>query len=50
MMNQIAGVDDGMTTMTLAETLPPVAMLLGGVPILTVLVMTAARYVASGAF
>jgi len=33
---------------TLAETLPPVVMLLGGVPALTVLVMTAVRYVASG--
>lgn len=32
----------------LTDTLPPVALLLGGVPLLTVLVMTAVRYVASG--
>jgi bacterioferritin (cytochrome b1) len=36
--------------MTLADTLTPVALLLGGVPTLTVFVMTAARYVASGTF
>jgi len=35
---------------TLADALPSVAVLLGGVPVLTVLVMTAARYVASGTF
>lgn len=35
---------------TLAEALPSVATLLGGVPVLTVLVMTAARYIASGSF
>jgi len=33
---------------TLADSLPPIAMLLGGVPLLTILAMTAARYVASG--
>ncbi|MFN2425030.1 MAG: hypothetical protein ABR587_01140 [Candidatus Binatia bacterium] len=33
---------------SLAETLPSVALLLGGVPVLTVLMMTAFRYVASG--
>ncbi len=32
------------------DTLPPVALLLGGVPTLTVFVMTAVRYVASGTF
>lgn len=50
MTNSSALADDGMTGITLADTLPPVAMLLGGVPVLTVLVMAAARYVASGSF
>jgi hypothetical protein len=35
-------------TISLADTAMPAAMLLGGVPMLTVLVMTAVRYVASG--
>jgi hypothetical protein len=39
---------DGDLGMRFSETLVPVATLLGGVPLLTVLVMTAARYVASG--
>ena len=47
MNHQAATSDD---SVTLADTLPPVAILLGGVPILTVLVMTAVRYVASGTF
>lgn len=33
---------------TLAETLPPAATLLAGVPALTILAMIAIRYVASG--
>ena len=33
---------------TLAETLPAIGLLLLGVPTLTVLVMSAVRYVASG--
>jgi hypothetical protein len=41
---------DEIAEVTLADALPSVAMLLGGVPMLTVLVMTAARYVASGTF
>jgi hypothetical protein len=45
MIDSCATVDDNVT---LADTLPPVAMLLGGVPVLTLLVMTAVRYVASG--
>jgi len=32
----------------LADALPPVAMLLGGVPVLTGLVLAAARYVTMG--
>jgi hypothetical protein len=40
--------NDGDPDITLADTLVPVATLLGGVPLLTVLVMTAARYVSSG--
>ena len=47
MINQAAIADD---TITFAETLPSVAMLLGGVPVITLLVMTAVRYVASGTF
>ena len=35
-------------SITLADTIPPAITLLGGVPILTVLCMTAVRYVASG--
>jgi hypothetical protein len=35
---------------TLADTITPAVTLLGGVPILTVLCMTAVRYVASGTF
>jgi hypothetical protein len=35
-------------TMTLSETLPSIGLLLLGVPTLTVLVMSAVRYVASG--
>jgi len=45
MTNSLADIDD---RVSLADTLPPVALLLGGVPVLTLLVMTAARYVASG--
>jgi len=45
MINPFATVDD---PVTLADTLPPVVLLLGGVPVLTLLVMTAVRYVASG--
>lgn len=33
---------------TFADTLVPVATLLGGVPLLTLLVMTAVRYVGTG--
>ena len=33
---------------SLAETVAPAAMLLAGVPLLTMLVMTAVRYIASG--
>jgi hypothetical protein len=35
---------------TLADTITPAVTLLGGVPILTVLCMTAVRYIASGTF
>jgi hypothetical protein len=35
---------------TLADTIPSAVTLLAGVPMLTLLVMTAARYVASGTF
>lgn len=45
MIDQAALGDDAIT---LADTLPPIAILLGGVPLLTILAMTAARYVASG--
>lgn len=45
MTNSFANIED---SATLADTLPPVVMLLGGVPVLTLLVMTAVRYVASG--
>jgi|PlaIllAssembly_1097288.scaffolds.fasta_scaffold1544922_2 hypothetical protein len=47
MTDQSATVDD---PVRLADTLPSVALLLGGVPALTLLVMTAVRYVASGTF
>lgn len=39
---------DAGDTATLAETLPPVVTLLGGVPALTLLAMMALRYIASG--
>ena len=48
MTTQSASVQEEITT--LADELPSVAVLLGGVPVLTVLVMSAARYVASGTF
>jgi len=50
MTSQAGSVHDELTAVSLAEALPSAAVLLGGVPILTVLVMTAARYVASGTF
>jgi hypothetical protein len=50
MTSQAATARDEFTVTPLADALPPVAMLLGGVPVLTVLVMTAARYIASGTF
>jgi hypothetical protein len=37
-------------TITLADTITPAVTLLGGVPVLTVLCMTALRYIASGTF
>ena len=48
MIDHAAMADQEMMGITLIETLQPVAMLLGGVPILTVLAMTAAHYVISG--
>lgn len=45
MTNSYADMDE---PVSLADTLPPVVLLLGGVPVLTLLVMTAIRYVASG--
>ena len=48
MTTQPSSVHEEVTT--LADALPSVAVLLGGVPVLTVLVMSAARYVASGTF
>ncbi|HXC53353.1 MAG TPA: hypothetical protein VN634_20880 [Candidatus Limnocylindrales bacterium] len=48
MTTQVASGHEEITT--LADALPSVVALLGGVPVLTVLVMTAARYVASGTF
>jgi len=45
MMNPAAMSQDHLT---LAETLPPVVTLLGGVPTATLLVMLAFRYVTSG--
>ena len=50
MSTQVANAHEEIVANTLAEALPSAAMLLGGVPVLTVLVMTAARYVASGSF
>jgi hypothetical protein len=47
MSDHAATADD---TITLADTFTPAVTLLGGVPILTVLCMTAVRYVASGTF
>jgi hypothetical protein len=47
MSDQTATADDAIT---LADTIPPAVTLLGGVPILTVLCITAFRYVASGTF
>ena len=47
MSDHAATVDD---TITLADTITPAVTLLGGVPILTVLCMTAVRYIASGTF
>ena len=47
MTNQVGLGND---SVSLLDTLPSVAVLIGGVPVLTVLVMTAARYVASGTF
>ncbi|HEY2776233.1 MAG TPA: hypothetical protein VGK20_19485 [Candidatus Binatia bacterium] len=48
-MSDQAAMNQGVAAfVSLHETLPPVAMLLGGVPALTILVMTAVRYVASG--
>lgn len=41
-------IDDAAAVIPLAEALPPVAMLLGGVPVLTGLVLAAAHYVAGG--
>ena len=45
-MNDHIAVPD--RTATLAETVAPAAFLLGAVPVLTTLVMTAVRYVADG--
>ena len=45
MTNSYADVDD---PVSIADTLPQVVLLLGGVPVLTLLAMTAIRYVASG--
>jgi hypothetical protein len=42
--------DKARTGTTLAETMAPAALLLGGVPMLTMLVMVAVRYVADGTF
>ena len=50
MTTQAANAHVEFTATSLADALPSVAMLLGGVPVLTVLVMTAVRYVASGTF
>lgn len=49
-LDQAAITPDELAGTTLAEAALPVAMLIGGVPVLTCLVMTAARYVASGSF
>jgi hypothetical protein len=49
-MDQAAITPDEIAGMTLSDAAVPVAMLLGGVPVLTCLVITAARYVASGTF
>lgn len=46
MNEDLAVAQDG--TVALIDALPPVALLLGGVPLLTVLVMAAANYVAGG--
>lgn len=47
-MTTTGAVDPAQGDVTLLETLPPVALVLGGVPVLTLLGMTAVRYVASG--
>jgi hypothetical protein len=48
MMEQETMMPDVAEVIPLADALPPVAMLLGGVPVLTGLVLAAARYVAMG--
>lgn len=48
MMEQGTMLPEVAEVIPLADALPPVAMLLGGVPLLTGLVLAAARYVAGG--
>ena len=47
-MATFEGMDEASVVIPLSQALPPVAMLLAGVPVLTGLVLAAVRYVAGG--